>query len=340
MTNVASGNDPRSEPRGLARELGYGRRDWPVIDYQLYRCPKTDLILRGPEPTELVDNQYFVCIGAAQTFGCFCEQPFPRLLESHFEIPGLNLGFGGVGPCFFLKHEALLEYVNAARFVIVQVMSGRSESNSVFDAGGHEFLRIKSTNQSIGADRAYTQLLRQHARITLRLFSRHELHLGLRNKAKLKALITETRRNWIENYRTLLDRIEVPKILLYISKRSPEYSEFYCNVHLLMGQFPQLVNRSMIEEVAVSCDHYVECATRRGSPQPLVSRFTGEPVQVYLSHDRTDFDAVWRKNAYYPSPEMHEDAAALMAPVCNQYVASQNRNGIVGCGENGFKNAV
>jgi hypothetical protein len=57
----------------------------------------------------------------------------------------------------------------------------------------------------------------------------------------------------------------------------------------------------------------VECVSSRGLPQPLFSRFTGEPASIEYRADLgggTD-----RFNRYYPSPEMQVDAAeALVEP--------------------------
>ena len=42
-------------------------------------------------------------------------------------------------PEFFLNQEALLPYLNRARFVVLQVMSGRSQSNSYYACDGLEY---------------------------------------------------------------------------------------------------------------------------------------------------------------------------------------------------------
>ena len=67
--------------------------------------------------------------------------------------------------------------------------------------------------------------------------------------------------------------------------------------------------------------HYVECVSSRGSPQPLIDRFTGRPTTIDTSDDRPDFTDVWTHNAYYPSPEMHQDAAARLEPLCRRLLA-------------------
>jgi len=69
------------------------------------------------------------------------------------------------------------------------------------------------------------------------------------------------------------------------------------------------VDEQSFRSAARAYDAVAEAVTSRGSPQPLVSRFTGAPHVI---------DRGFRfptSNAYYPSPEMHQDAAAVLAPL-------------------------
>src|SRR5579875_548468 len=94
----------------------YQAPDWWVVDYALYSLPDlpSDLVpglplrLRGPAPGELGRGGYIACVGAAQTFGRFCEEPFPALLSRDLGIPTLNLGFGGAEPQLFLRHPEMI----------------------------------------------------------------------------------------------------------------------------------------------------------------------------------------------------------------------------------------
>lgn len=300
---------------------GYFRRDWNVVDYQMYCLARTGLWFRGPEPEALNRNQYFTCIGAAQTVGCFCKKPYPALLQEKLNVYGLNLGYGGSGPSFFLKYPALLEYINNGKFTIVQVMSGRSESNSLFESGGLEYLKKRSDGVFIGANDAYQELLRHEARLRIKLGGR-ELFFLPKSVAKIDELIAETRLNWLKRFSELLKKIETPKILLYFSKRKPEYKQHYYSVSALFGDFPQLITASMLDGLKDYCDYNVHCISRRGSPQLLINRFTGKRTTVDLSLDRKDFQAIWKYNKYYPSPEMHADASTALEPVCKKILTT------------------
>lgn len=284
---------------------GYQKRDRKVIDYQLYRDKQTGLWLRGPRHDRLIKGKYFICLGAAQTFGCFCEKPYPSLLEEKLGIPVLNFGYGGAGPSFFLNQTGIWDRIRNAACVIVQVMSGRSESNSVFESGGLEFLKRRSDGKRMGARQAYRRLLN-----SLLLFRRK----------RLQNILLETRINWMRNTIALLRKIEVPLIFLWFAMRQPEYKEQFITVGTLLGKFPHLVNKKMIDTIKPYADNYVSCVTQRGHPQRLISRTTGKGVKIQPGDLRKDLKGkYWSSNFYYPSPEMHEDAAESLIPVCRKY---------------------
>ncbi len=297
---------------------GYQARDREVVDYQMYELDGTGLQFRGPAPSLSGSGDYFTCIGAAQTFGPFCDRPFPDLLSERLGIPALNLGYGGAGPEFFARQTALADYINRGRFAIVQVMSGRSQSNSLFDSGGLEYLVRRSDGARMGAAAAYDRLLGGPQGLGLRRLPLMGRLVRLFTVPRMRRIVAETRSGWIESYRRLLDGIRVPTVLFWFSKRLPAYEEDYASVPALFGEFPQLVNSEMVDAVRGMSDAYVECVTEKGSPQPLRSRFTGEPVSVDPAADRDDFrtQGLWTHNHYYPSPEMHQDALDALAPTC------------------------
>lgn len=278
----------------------YQAPDWWIVDYKLYARPDLprDLLpglplrLRGPAPGERAPGGYIAFVGAAQTFGRFCPEPFPALVSKDLEIPSLNLGFGGAGPPVFLRHPELIQLMNEAVLVVLQVMSARYEGNSLFEGSGGP-LKARSTGERMRAEDAYEPLL------------------ALGDQALVKSIVRETRETWIAGYKQLLSLIQVPTVLFWLSVREPGYTEKYDSVDELFGDFPHLVNQEMVETVKSDCDAYVECVSVRGRPHQLRSRFTGKPTRVVVpwGPDMTE-------NTYYPTPEMHQDAGALLSPVC------------------------
>lgn len=268
---------------------GYQKRDYEYLDYQLWELDGVKQPFRGPKPESLAKNQYFACLGAAQTFGCYCEKPFPTLLSEKLNFDVLNMGHAGAGPLLYLQKNKYIHLANQAKFVVVQVMSGRSESNSLFEskAGRGQLTRL-SDAVSLPAEKAYLELLKTGG------------------VEKTKQIVEETRENYVNHFIELLSLLEVPKILFWFSERTPDYSENYKDARTLFGKYPHLVNREMIEKIKPFAGHYVECVSDEGMPQPLISRFTGQPAG--FQSQTTQGSRIKKFNTYYPSPEMHQNA--------------------------------
>jgi hypothetical protein len=295
----------------------YQTPDREVVDYQIYqldekvldRQTETPLGLRGPRPSNFKAGHYFVCIGAAQTFGRFCRTPYPELLGQMLRLPALNLGRGGAGFSFFLKdNENLLRYINRSRFAVIQVMAARSESNALYKSKGLGYYYRVSDGAGIGCDAAFGELLAQ------------------KNPVLLEEIISQNRENWYNNCRELLALITVPTILFWFSTRKPDYREnLGSDLEALFGEFPQLVNAQMMHRIRGEADAYVECISRKGLPQTLRSRFTGRRITI------TDpWGGIWEKNWYYPSPSMHKKAARALYRVCRDHVPSATTGSVIG----------
>lgn len=308
---------------------GYQRRDFEVVDYEMFQLGDSGLTFRGPMPDLHDPDGYFACLGAAQTLGCFVQQPFPTLLSREIGMPALNLGYGGAGPEFFDRQAKLDSFVNSARFVVLQVMSGRSQSNSLYECGGLEYVERRSDGRRLSAHRAFAE-----ARLPgpnhigpVRVPSRVRALVPdspSRVQRRIDPLIQEIRANWVDSYIRLLRRIDVPVVLLWFSKRPQDYDVSYENAGGIFGAFPQLVTKEMVDEIRPLCTAFVECISDRGSPQPLISRFTGLPAEVDPANDRADLGfGTWTENRYYPSPEMHEDAALRLLPALREVLGRQ-----------------
>lgn len=298
---------------------GYQQRDAAIVDYQLWRPTPDHDWLRGPPPPSLAPGSYVACVGAAQTFGCFVARPWPTLLGEQLGVPVLNLGVAGAGPALFRQpqFQALLA---GARLVVFQVLSGRSADNSQFTSGGRERLRRSSDGRELGADAAWSHLLHRdlsglHSPLRRGLTNRWRACFG---RQEVKALVRETQADWVANFQALLDATPCRKLLFWFSQRTPQHRPRYHSLPALFGAYPQLVDAAMVDAVAARADGYVQCVTSRGSPQPLLDRHTGAPTTVCPADAGTGESPTvrWTHNAYYPSPAMHEDAAAaLQAPV-------------------------
>lgn len=280
----------------------YEERDKDIIDYNM-----TDLLIgsesfriREPLPEKFSKNKYAVCIGAAQTFGCFSEKPFPLLLNNSLDFPVINFSRGGASASSF-NRTLLLDFLNNSGFVIIQIMSARGEENSSFrptKRAGQKTAINKETGQKVLTKSFYNELF-DSGRID-----------------KIKENVSESRNNWIKNNIALLKSIQVPKILFWFSRRSPNYQEKYINIRKLYSSYPQLVNEVMVDTIKSYATEYIECISNKGTPQKLFSLGGDTPI-LYKRSGKILKDT----NTYYPSPEMHIEAAKKLQPVCEKYIS-------------------
>ncbi len=280
-------------------QLNYQQRDYEVVDYELYElAQKPGFRFRGPAMDPDKDKPFFSAVGAAQTFGCYIPRIFPHILSDALGMRALNLALGTCGPRFYAANLDLVEQINKGKFLIVQAMAARGEPNSRFSAAGSiEYLRDRN-GELVSSAPAWARIRSEEPE-------------------KVEKYIAETRQSWIDHHEQFLKHVKVPKIMLWFSSRqmdpsvdlnAPTVSEF-------MGLFPQFIDRKSFDAVAAMCDAVVESYSGRNANHLLISRFTGKPTVV-------DFGAlspgakgiVETHNHYYPSAEMHEDAANLLLP--------------------------
>jgi len=277
----------------------YDIRDKDIIDYQVFQLGNVSAFhkFRGSKPSTLEKGQYITCIGAAQTYGCYAERPFPELLEKKIDYPILNMGWGGAGPEFFLHDKELIRRINDSKFVVLQVMAGRGEANSLVKSTlGARGIVCRDTGEDVLPEDFYEDLLINH------------------NVDYVKQIVEETRETWVNNYKELMAQIKVPIVLFWISTRTPDYEEKYNSVYQLFGGFPQLINKEALDQIIPHAQDYVECVTGRGLPQKLTSRFGSEIPVINLNGKIIEQPV----NNYYPSPEMHEDATNALEPACKK----------------------
>lgn len=268
----------------------YQNLDRPFIDYGIIEMPGIPRPIRGPAVD--LERPFAVCIGAAQTFGRFCEYPYPRRLEEMLGIPVLNLAVGGTGPGFY-RGSAFLHVLRRARLVVAQVLSGRSASNSEFITEGDIQGWIPSKN-SVG-----------------RLEPLMDEFLRTRSRDFIDRIVAETRHNFVEQYRLLLQEIERPTILFWFTNRVPAYRIGYGAVHELMGPYPQLVDDITLSAIKPLAASYVECTGSQGFPQRLWR------ADIAVEGTRRGEDG-WLYNHYYPTQEMHDNAATSLLPACSR----------------------
>lgn len=274
----------------------YQDLDAPHFDYRLGTIAGAggDLLFRGPIAD--TTRPFVACIGAAQTFGRFVERPFPALLGRALDVPCVNAGVPGTGPRFWLQPEVLAA-VNSAQLVIVQVLAGRSASNSMYTntGGGHDGI-VAATGE----------------RLRFEAFLARVMASG--DAALLDRVVAETRADYTATMRQLGESLRVPTVLLWLSYRTPAYRLDRSTPFGVLNHFPQLVDQDVIDAIRPAFGAFVDCTSSAGVPQRLWR--TTAPV------DGTELGVDgYLYNQYYPTPAMHELAAERLVPVCRRLLA-------------------
>jgi len=279
---------------------GYQSVDKNFIDYELWKPGNLKFSIRGPA-FNLVDENYFTAVGAAQTFGRFAHIPYTKLIADEIKIKCLNLGASGAGPSYFSKSTQSLELINKSKFCIVQILSGRSVSNSLFTLGSNQGTLVNNEHPSENweySENAYRKILNS------------------KDKIFLTSLKAETRFNYVLEMISLLKLIKVPKILFYFSERRVDYKENNTDLGGFLGSFPHFINGKIIEKLKNYTDEYVEAISREGLPQPIFNRL-GEPELIWNEKDFPNIKFRHHNN-YYPSPEMHKIAFHNLINIVNK----------------------
>lgn len=277
----------------------YQKPDRPFIDYQGYHWGRLNQIYRGPQPD--LAQPYIACLGGAQTFGRYVERPFPQLLSEALNLQVANFGTASAGPGFFLRDSQVTEAASQADICVVQVMSARSLSNRLFKVE-------LSRNEEIEAVTRALESLFPHVDFETFTYAHNMLNqLAEDDPESFIAVEAEMKAAWVARTRVLLETIQTKRILFWFSERKPD-EDAPADARQPMLKYPQFVDQDMIDAVAPLADRVVTCVTSAGIPQSLMKN--GAPVL------QTPFGMPVSENRYYPSPEMHEDAArALAGPI-------------------------
>lgn len=281
--------------------LDYGKRDHEIVDYKYYDIEGIPGVrFRGPPvpQADLESGNYFTCLGGAQANGIFVQRSFCDIIAEETGLPALNLSVGGGGAGFYLQAPGLIDLLNKGRYTIVQVMTARTEPNSRYGAYGFvEAMRDLRTRAQVSTMEAWTKIFNEE-------------------RENAPRYVAESLENYVLRYRELAGRIKVPSVLFYFADKDLDEPIDYAASDTLeiIGKFPQFVDTASVEAIKPLFNAYVECHSTRNFGYQLTSRFTGQPIEVdggSMSSYAAGFK--WSTNHYYPSPEMHEDAArALM----------------------------
>ncbi len=268
--------------------LSYQEKDIEIATYDFFTIKNEalgkEVSIRGTK-FDLETDSYFSCLGQAFTRGRFVDLPYPSLLRNYLSINSLNLGFAGIGPGFFISKDNrwLLDLCNQGKFTVVLLMSGMSIEARQGKAG----LGIVDSN----AGESYFDIYKK-------------------NRLEFDVIHAELIEKYIDQYIKLSSLISTPKILLWFSGRSPKSENGIFKEGCY--EFPDFIYAEAVNRIRPFYDFYVECSSNRGLPQRLMSKITSMPC---VNCEGMEY------NRHYPSPEMHEDVAGMLVPVCKSILS-------------------
>ena len=271
----------------------YSAEDVDILNYFYYQLPNTQKWFRGPQPN-WSRGRPIAFLGAASCFGRFVPRPYSALIGERLGVPVLNLGYGGARAPFYYRDPGLMEHINRAAVVVIEIFSARGTGTTLIESrnDGSAFLRWSGS----GAEFAFADSF---------------FHQAWHSKRQeMPSLIADIRQRYIEQMHSLLWRIGRPVVLLWLSQRRPEERADYEDPAAYGFSFPHFVDRPTLNAIGQQRVNLVEVVSQIGLPQSLPARRPAPAPQMRRI----------RFNRYYPSPEMHRLAADNLVPVLEPMV--------------------
>lgn len=263
--------------------------DWPLDD-RLLRIGGTRLSVRGPASAP----GGIVCLGGAETYGRFVDEPFPDRLARAIGRPVANLGAVNAGIDSFLGDPAAIAATRRAALAVVQVMGADRLSNPFYTVHPRRADRFIAPTERLRWLVPDLDLSDVH-------FTRHLLHaIRAHSPIAFVEVIRELEAAWSMAMDRLLATIGVPVCLLWVSTRTPDDEGLD-----VTGPEPLLVTRPMLDRLA---DRVVALAEIRVPPN-----LSGDLLPGQHCAD-TQTPAALRQ----PGPESHADIAMRLAEVAGQ----------------------
>ena len=238
------------------------------------------LLFRGPRRT--LEGDFVACLGGTETFGKFISQPYPDLLEGITGTACVNFGWPNAGVDVFAKDGALLDCAGRARLCVLQVPGAINMSNMyyrVHPRRNDRFLQATDAMRELFPEVDFTEFS----------FTRHMMRrLHALSGERFGYVRRELETLWVTGMKDILQRIEAPVALLWLSARAPESA-----AGAGLWDDPALVTRDMLEALREHAHAIIEpglsAADRGIDPAPRQSPQVRRVAQEMLSsraHER------------------------------------------------------
>ncbi|MFD2172790.1 DUF6473 family protein [Rhodobacter lacus] len=258
-----------------------------ALDYFPCRYGKSKLLFRGPRRD--LSQPFVGAFGGTETYGKFIADPWPALLEERLRLPVVNFGYVNAGIDVFYSEPQLPEITKASKLSVIQLLGAPNMSNrfyAVHPRRNDRFLRASNMMRAIFDDVDFTEFN----------FTRHMLTtLKERAPDRFDTVVSELRTAWVARMRGLLERVEGPKLLLWITDyQSPLQSD-------PLGAEPLMVSKDMVAEISPLADTLVKV-----SPSSM-ARSTGTVGMHYAPLEEPAAATV-------AGPIVHQEIAEALEP--------------------------
>lgn len=221
-------------------------RGWIASDLEYCQYDGSKLALRGPRRD--LDDAFVAFLGGTDTFARFIAQPYPDLIEAELGVTCVNFGWPNAGIDVFRNDPALMDCASRARICVLQVPNAINMSNMYYRVHPRRNDRVLEVT---GAMRA----LFPRVDFTQFAFTRHMLTRLHRHYPDAFAYLRkELATVWVVGMKELLNRIDGPVVLLWLSMRSPDHQTDRPD----LAADPGLVSRAMLETLTPHVSGLVE----------------------------------------------------------------------------------
>lgn len=254
-------------------------------NYLPCRYGSSRLVFRGPR--RRLNGDYVAMFGGTETYGKFIDRPFPALTEDLLGTPCVNFGCLNAGIDAFVNDVAMIDAANNARVTVMQVLGAQNMSNRLYSVHPRRNDRFVNASNMLKAIYREVDFTEFH-------FTRHMLsRLRQIGPDRFEMVRDELKQAWSARMQLLLQRMNVPVILLWFADHAPpgaaEMSE----------SDPLFVDRKMIEALR---SHLAEVVEVRASDDALAMGIEG------MVFDPLDINAARE----LMGPQAHEEVAAAL----------------------------
>ena len=268
----------------------------PEWEFGTCRYGRSRLAVRGP--LRRLHRPYIAFLGGSEVFGRFVSHPVPDLVEQALGIDCINLAAPNAGIDSFVEDVSLLSVAAGAELAVVQVMGAHTLSNRFYRVHRRRNDRVTAISEQMRQAFPGVEAIDHH-------FPRHLLRDAAGAAPQtFPVLVEEMRAAWTSRMATLIERLDVPVLLLWMADHDPgtgQEDPDACD--------PLFVDRAMLDSLAPSVVGVVEVvpgAAARADRSGMVF-----PTDQALAAARL------------PSPAMHADAAAALVPVLRGVLAGR-----------------